>query len=102
MSIRKQHLKSQPVCKVTFRLPREEARSAESVCLVGEFNDWDKGALPMTRHKNGTFSASINLEPGREYQFRYLLDGAVWENDWHADKYVQTPFGNCDNSVIVT
>jgi 1,4-alpha-glucan branching enzyme len=102
MSIKKQQLKSKPVCKVTFRLPKEEANSASSIHVVGEFNNWDTKATPMKKQKNGTFTTTLNLEPGKEYQFRYLIDGKYWENDWNADKYAPTPFGDCDNSVVVT
>ncbi len=101
MSIRKQPLKSKPVCKVTFRLPQEEAKTANTVHIVGDFNNWDTRATPMKRFKNGTFSATLDLEPGKEYQFRYLFDGENWENEWNADKYVPTPFGDSDNSVLV-
>jgi len=38
---------------------------------------------------------------GREYAFRYRVDGERWENDPGADKYVPNPFGS-DNSVVVT
>ncbi|MDX1655300.1 MAG: isoamylase early set domain-containing protein, partial [Candidatus Competibacteraceae bacterium] len=49
---------------------------------------------------DGSFTVTVNLESGKEYQFRYLLDGERWENDWEADKYV--PAGGHDNSVVVT
>ncbi len=101
MSIKKQYLKSKPLCKVSFRVPKEVAKSAETAFVVGEFNNWDTNAAPMKRHKNGTFSASIDLELGKEYQFRYLLDKSNWETDFTADKYVPTPFGNSENSVII-
>jgi 1,4-alpha-glucan branching enzyme len=101
MSIHKRHLKTRPVCKVTFRLPREAAEAARRVHVVGEFNGWDTSATPMRRLKNGSFSTTIDLERGREYQFRYLIDGDAWENDWEADKYVPTPFGDSDNSVVI-
>ena len=42
----------------------------------------------------------MRLEAGREYEFRYLVDGTVWHNDWYADKYVTNVFGS-ENSVIV-
>jgi 1,4-alpha-glucan branching enzyme len=70
------------------------------VHLVGDFNGWDKAANPMKRQKNGTFAASLSLECGREYQFRYLLDGDRWENDWQADKYLRNEFGG-ENSVVI-
>jgi hypothetical protein len=43
----------------------------------------------------------LELEPGREYQFRYLLDKKIWENESDADKSVPTPYGDSENSVII-
>lgn len=101
MSIKKQYLKSKPICKVTFRMPKEATQSAEKVHVVGEFNNWDVYATPMKKLKNGTFTVTLDLEQKREYQFRYLMDETRWENDWHADKYVPTSYGDGDNSVVV-
>ncbi len=101
MSIKKQYLKSKPVCKVTFRLPEEAGKSAGSACIVGEFNNWNIYATPMRKLKNGSFTVTVDLEPDREYQFRYLLDDKTWENDWEADRYVLTPYGDSENSVVV-
>jgi len=86
---------------VTFRLPRETSDSAKSAHVVGEFNGWDVQATSMKRLKNGSFVNTIDLEVGREYQFRYLLDGIRWENDSDAEKHVPTPYGDSENSVIV-
>ena len=101
MAIKKQYLKTKPICKVTFRVPKQSAKASKAVHLVGEFNDWNPQATPMKGLKNGEFTATLDLEPGREYQFRYLFDQQVWENEWQADKYVQSNFGNCDNSVVI-
>ncbi|MEP4888789.1 MAG: isoamylase early set domain-containing protein [Aliiglaciecola sp.] len=100
MSFKKQYLKSKPVCKVTFKLSKEEAKNAETVRLVGDFNDWDIEASPMKKLKNGSFSSTINLPADAEYQFRYLLDDEEWENDWSADAYVTSPISFDDNSVV--
>ena len=101
MSIKKQYQKKGNMCKVTFSLPKEAVKSAKSVHLVGEFNNWSISTTPMEKQKNRTFAISLNLEKGREYQFGYLIDGTIWENDWEAEKYVPNPFGNGDNSVVV-
>ena len=101
MSIRKQFLKIKPRCKVTFRIPEEIGNSARIAHVVGEFNNWSFSATPMKKLKNGAFTTTIVLDKGREYQFRYLLDKKIWENDIEADRFVPTPFGDSENCVIV-
>jgi 1,4-alpha-glucan branching enzyme len=101
MGLKKRYLKTKPVGKVTFKLPKEAARAARKVHVVGEFNDWDRKATPMARLKDGGFSVTLDLEPGREYRFRYLIDEQIWENDWEADKYEPSPYGAEDSVVVV-
>jgi hypothetical protein len=55
----------------------------------------------MKKQRDGSFSVILDLNLGREYQYRYLIDGANWENDTEADKYVPSPFGDSENSVII-
>ena len=100
MSIRKQFLKSKPVCKVTFSIPETVGNGAANAHIVGEFNGWSTSATPMKRLKNGSFSATVELEKGRSYQFRYLLEQSNWQNDPEADDYLPTPFKGSLNSVI--
>jgi 1,4-alpha-glucan branching enzyme len=98
--LKKQTLKVRPVCKVTFALP--ESIKAETAYLVGDFNNWDEKATPMKRaKKDAPFTITLELATGKEYQFRYLVNGTEWHNDWHADKYVPNPFSG-DNSVVTT
>jgi len=101
MSIQKSYLKSRPVCKVKFVLPKAQFNGAKKVHLVGEFNDWDKQAQPMRKQKTGDYAATLELEPGNEYAFRYLIDGNVWENDGSADKYIPSTVCEAENSVVV-
>jgi len=101
MSIKKQYLKSKPLCKVTFKIPESIGNSAKTAYIVGEFNDWSSFANPMKRSKNGTFSVTLDLEIGREYQFRYILDKQNWENDSEADRFVPSPYWDSENSVVV-
>ena len=54
----------------------------------------------MKKQKDG-FKAVVELEAGKEFQFRYLVDDQLWLNDNAADKYMPTPFG-VENSVVVT
>ncbi len=101
MSLKKTYFKTKDTCKVNFRLPKETADDANNVKLVGEFNNWDINATPLKKLKNGTFSGNLELQKGKEYQFRYLIDKQRWEDEQGADKFVSTPFKDAKNSVIV-
>jgi len=100
MSLTKKYLKNKPACKITFELPKEAAENAERVELVGDFNEWKAGVNPLIKDKNGNFSVTVELVAGQDYQFRYLIDGHIWINDWDADRYEFNPAGNCENSVV--
>ena len=100
MSIKKRYFKTKPFCTLTFRLDSETAHSAKEAAVVGEFNDWEATANPMKRLKNGSFRADINLEPGREYEFRYLVDHHLWLNEPEAERYAPTQFHDAENSVV--
>ena len=98
MSLKKQYLKSKPICKVTFSLDKKHTNEAKKVSLLGDFNEWkDKKSNQMRKLKDGSFARTLELEVGRVYQFRYLLDGENWINDPKADGYALSEYGseNC-------
>lgn len=101
MSLRKQYLKNKEMCRVTFSLSKEETNAAETVHLVGEFNNWDPAATPLQKYKNGNFSITLELRTGKEYQFKYLMNNQTWGNDPAPDKLVSVPELNTENSVVV-
>ena len=85
---------------VRFELPA--SIWADSVHLVGDFSGWNERSLPMERDRSdGAWYIVLELERGREYQFRYLVNGSEWHNDWNADRYVANPYGGT-NSVVST
>ena len=84
---------------VTFELPAGVVEQTAAVC--GDFNGWTTDALPMKRRKDGSYSATIRLDPGR-YRYRYLLDGERWENDWRADAYEPNEYGSDDSILELT
>jgi len=96
MAIKKQYLKSKPVCKVTFSVPAEEAKS---VAVVGSFNEWDTEATELKKLKNGTFKGTVDLESENSYEFRYIVDG-VYINDEQADAYAWSDFAAAENGVL--
>lgn len=89
------------VCSVTFVLPKEAASDAWSVCILGEFNNWSPDAHPLVRREEGDFTITLELEAGRAYRFRYVIDGWKYENDWFADRYEPNPYGGEDSVVDV-
>lgn len=101
MSIKKQYLKSKPECKVSFRVAKADAPNAENIKIVGEFNGWNKDVDSMKKLKSGDFTQTLNLETGKAYQFKYLIDNSVWENDDEADKLLPNGIVEGEfNSVI--
>jgi 1,4-alpha-glucan branching enzyme len=100
MSLKKQSDPKKHLCKVTFTLAEDIANSANRVNLAGDFNNWDVETIPMKKLKGGDYSVSINLEKGREYQFKYLVEGLGWLNEKEADKYVPNRF-QTENSVVI-
>lgn len=99
MALKKRVLKSKPECKVTFTIPKEASANARSIHLVGDFNEWNETEMPLKKDKQGIYSISLNLPVGKSYQFRYLINGEQWINDWNADDYAVTQF-NSENSVV--
>ncbi|MDA8174029.1 MAG: isoamylase early set domain-containing protein [Nitrospiraceae bacterium] len=99
--MKKQYSKTGLTCKVTFGLPAEAVPGADIVTIAGDFNGWNRYEAPLKRQKNGGFSVTLELECGRQYRFRYLIDDSRWENDWNADGYIANPFGGEDSVVAV-
>ena len=96
MAIKKQFLKSKPVCKVTFSIPAKDASKAS---VVGSFNNWSAKKMPLKKLKNGTFKATVDLESGSSYEFKYIVDG-VFINDETADAYAWNDYAGSENSVL--
>ncbi|MCB8944160.1 MAG: isoamylase early set domain-containing protein [Ardenticatenaceae bacterium] len=94
--LKKKFFKTKDECEVTFEL---NVAAAESVALVGEFNDWQPVAMKQT--KSGPFMAKVRLPKDGQFQFRYLVNEQSWQNDEAADAYWTNEFGG-DNSVVST
>ncbi len=96
MAIKKQYLKSKPICKVTFVVPAE---NAETVAVLGEFNNWNSETTQLTKLKNGTFKGVLDLEKDNSYEFRYLIDNK-YSNDEQADSFKWNNYANAENGVL--
>lgn len=64
--------------KVRFVLA---APGAQSVALVGSFNDWDPAATPLQpAPSGGVWTVEVPLAPGR-HEYAYVVDGVRWLAD---------------------
>ena len=98
--VTKTYIKSRNVWKVKFELPKAEwpvGVNVRSVHVTGDFNRWDKSEYTLKLRK-GVYSLIMELQAG-EYQYRYVINGTDWYNDWHADGYVPNN-GGSDNCVL--
>ena len=80
--------------EVEVRVRRPDARQ---VFLAGDFNNWDKSSLAMSRTRTGDWVCRLQLPEG-VYQYRYWVDGA-----WYLDKTSPAvdafPFG-CHSLIV--
>lgn len=87
-------------CRVTFRFPVDMAPIATSVHVVGDFNEWSSTAHPLMKRKTaGVYTTSLTIKTGRDYEYRYLINGLEWVSDPFADRTVANPYGG-QNSVL--
>ncbi len=97
--LKKNYSKTRSSCRVTFKLPADI--EAETVALLGDFNEWNADSHLLTRRKDGSHSTTVSLEAGQDYRFRYLLDNDRWVNDEAADREVANRFGTRDCVISV-
>ncbi|GGA88726.1 hypothetical protein GCM10008015_31610 [Flavobacterium palustre] len=96
MPIKKQFVKSKPVCKVTFSI---EAKEATQVSVIGDFNNWNAEEGTLSKLKNGTFKGVFDLDKDAAYEFKYLIDGE-YVNESEADSFKWNEFAGTENSVL--
>ncbi len=96
MSVKKQFVKTKPVCKVTFSV---EAKEAITASVVGDFNNWDQKEWELSKLKNGTFKGVFELPKDASYEFKYVIDGA-YVNESEADSFKWNEFPGAENGVL--
>jgi hypothetical protein len=73
---------------------------ARSVAVVGSFNDWSPGSIPLEdRDHDGIWRASIVL-PAGAHEYMFVVDGERWVADPLAGRYVEDDFGR-ENSLLI-
>lgn len=93
----KRFFKTKNETEVTFEFSSD---ANDSVELVADFNDWQPKAMKYSK-KHGSFRTKVRLAKNMDFQFRYLVNHHMWQNDHNADKYLLNSFGT-DNSIVST
>jgi 1,4-alpha-glucan branching enzyme len=86
--------------EVTFRMPPLDG--VVELNLRGDFNDWAIKGVPLRLDSDGTWVATLELDAGKAYRFRYHDNQGSWHNDWEADRYVSNSYGSDDSVVDLT
>ena len=73
---------------------RFSAPTATSVLLVGDFTHWQKDAVPLQKGKDGIWTATLELTPGKHI-YRFIVDGE-WCDDPECALRVPNPYGGQD------
>lgn len=94
--IQKTYYKTKEYCKVKFSFKVE---NAETVEILGLNSDWNNSII-MSRKKDGSFTADINLPKNSRHEFKYLVNTSEWVNEPAADAEQPNNFGG-KNSVIL-
>lgn len=85
--------------KVRIRFSLPAAIWADTICLVGDFNNWDSTITPL-KLDDTAWSVTLELEAGQFYHYRYLVNGTEWMNDWRPDHHAPVE-RDMDDSVVV-
>lgn len=82
-----------------FVLDAREAPAAAQLSVVGDFNDWDVTATPMTLDR-GVWSVSLPMTQGR-HVYAFVVNGKDWIADPRAPRTRDADFGRPSSVVIV-
>lgn len=93
--VQKTYYKTKDYCKVKFAFKPE---NAETVEILGLNSDWENSII-MSKKKDGTFSAEVNLPKDSKHEFKYRINATEWVNDTEADELAPNEYGGT-NSVI--
>jgi hypothetical protein len=93
--IQKTYYKTKDYCKVKFSFQIEDAETVE---ILGLNSDWENSVI-MSKKKDGSFSADVNLPKDSKHEFKYRINSTLWVNDPSADAEEPNNFGG-SNSVV--
>ena len=82
--------------RIQFRLDAPQART---VCLAGNFNQWDSRRHPLKQNISGIWEKVLMLPPGT-YEYKYIVDGR-WQEDPANGQHTQNSYGTVNSLLTV-
>jgi hypothetical protein len=81
--------------KLSLNIP-----DAKDVFICGDFNDWKPDEVRLKEQdETGLWTITLSLQPGKVYQYMFVVDGNKWLVDPIVTTYVDDGFGG-KNSLI--
>lgn len=78
-----------------------DAPEAQSVALVGDFNEWDARSAPLARDpQTGLWTVTLPITPGR-HVYAFLVNGKEWTLDPRAPREMDADFGRPGSVILV-
>ena len=74
--------------------------AAETVCLVGDFNDWGERNVLFSRGSDSIWIATIPCQPAGRFRYKFLINAERWTEDPSHGFKEEDGFGGF-NSILV-
>lgn len=72
---------------------------AETVCLAGDFNNWNAAENRFYKNADGLWQAEISALPSGKYAYKFVIDNAIWKEDANNGMKEEDSFGGF-NSLL--
>ncbi len=95
--VTKTYFKTKDYCKVKFSF---QVENAETIEILGLNSNWEDSVI-MSRKKDGSFSADVNLPKDSTHEFKYLVNEKEWINDPEADSQSPNIYGGTNSVVVI-
>ncbi len=82
-----------------FILDARDVPTAQRVSIVGDFNDWNNSATPLTLD-HGAWTITVALPPGR-HVYAFVVNGDRWIRDPRAPEAADGDFDRPGSVIIV-
>ncbi len=95
--VTKTYYKTKDYCKVKFSF---QVENAETIEILGLNSNWEESVI-MSRKKDGSFSADVNLPKDSTHEFKYLVNATEWISDPEADNQLPNIYGGTNSVVVI-